>query len=173
MSRAKEGVQSPYEQRSFDLAEFARPVRRLYTTQELYDLHRALEPFIDVKALRWLASEGNDIQQALRVDRPPKEVRAIMETLAAILRPVKREQVKSPADIAALLMVEMAYLDQEELRTVLLDTRNYVQAVVTVYRGSLNTSLIRVGEIYKEALRRNSAALIVVHNHPSGAPRSA
>jgi DNA repair protein RadC len=41
---------------------------------------------------------------------------------------------------------------------------------VTVYRGSLNSSLIRVGEIYKGALRRNSAAVIVAHNHPSGDP---
>ena len=39
---------------------------------------------------------------------------------------------------------------------------------MTVYRGSLNASLIRVGEVYKEALRRNSAAIIVAHNHPSG-----
>jgi DNA repair protein RadC len=42
--------------------------------------------------------------------------------------------------------------------------------ITTVYIGSLNASLIRVGEIFKEALKRNSAALIVVHNHPSGDP---
>jgi DNA repair protein RadC len=48
-----------------------------------------------------------------------------------------------------------------------LDTKNRVQDIVTVYRGSLNTSLIRVGEVYKAALRRNSAGIIVAHNHPS------
>ena len=64
----------------------------------------------------------------------------------------------------------MSHLDQEHLRTVLLDTKNRVQAICTVYIGSLNSSLIRVGEIFKEALKRNSAALIVVHNHPSGDP---
>jgi DNA repair protein RadC len=85
----------------------------------------------------------------------------------------QRLQVKSPADVAQLLMTEMSYLDQEHLRTVCLDTKNRVQTVHTVYVGSLNTSLVRVGEVYKEALRRNSAAIIVVHNHPSGAPRSA
>jgi DNA repair protein RadC len=42
--------------------------------------------------------------------------------------------------------------------------------ITTVYIGSLNASLIRIGEIFKEALKRNSAALIVVHNHPSGDP---
>ena len=70
-------------------------------------------------------------------------------------------------------MLEMSHLDQEQLRTVLLDTKNRVQAISTVYIGSLNASLIRVGEVFKEAVRRNSAALIVAHNHPSGAPRSA
>ena len=79
-----------------------------------------------------------------------------------------RRQVKSPTDIADLLMLEMSHLDQEHLRTVLLDTKNRVQAICTVYIGSLNASMVRVGEIFKEALKRNSAALIVSHNHPSG-----
>jgi len=39
-----------------------------------------------------------------------------------------------------------------------------------VYHGSVNTSQVRVGEIFKAAIRRNAAALIVVHNHPSGDP---
>src|SRR6266545_7844634 len=82
----------------------------------------------------------------------------------------QRFQIKSPSDAANLLMLEMSHLDQEHLRTVLLDTKNRVQVISTVYIGSLNASLIRVGEIFKEALKRNSAALIVVHNHPSGDP---
>lgn len=82
----------------------------------------------------------------------------------------QRIQIKSPTDVARLLMLEMSHLDQEHLRTVLLDTKNHVQAIPTVYVGSLNSSLIRVGEIFKDALKRNSAALIVVHNHPSGDP---
>ncbi len=79
-----------------------------------------------------------------------------------------RRQVKSPGDIADLLLLEMSHLDQEHLRTVLLDTKNRIQAISTVYIGSLNASMVRVGEVFKEAIRRNSAALIVAHNHPSG-----
>src|SRR5512132_2495558 len=81
-----------------------------------------------------------------------------------------RRQVKSPTDIADLHLLEMSHLDQEHLRTVLLDTKNRVQVISTVYIGSLNASMVRVGELFKEAIRRNSAALIVVHNHPSGDP---
>jgi len=84
--------------------------------------------------------------------------------------PDERMQIKSPSDAAALLMVEMGHLDQEHLRVVLLDTKNRVQQVATIYIGSVNSAMIRVGEVFKEAIRRNSAALIMAHNHPSGDP---
>ena len=80
----------------------------------------------------------------------------------------ERFPIRSPADVATLLMVEMSHLDQEHLRTILLDTKNRVQQINTVYIGSLNSATIRVGEVFKEAVRRNSADIIVVHNHPSG-----
>ncbi len=80
----------------------------------------------------------------------------------------ERFPIRSPADVATLLMVEMSHLDQEHLRTILLDTKNRVQQINTVYIGSLHSATIRVGEVFKEAVRRNSAGIIVVHNHPSG-----
>ncbi len=89
--------------------------------------------------------------------------------LAATL-PQDRLQVRSPADVANLLMLEMGLLQQEQLRTVLLDTKNHVLRVVTVYAGSLNAAVVRVGEVFREAIRANSASIIVVHNHPSGDP---
>jgi DNA repair protein RadC len=87
-----------------------------------------------------------------------------------VASPADRPQVRSPADAAQLLMAEMSLLEQEQLRLVLLDTKNYVLSIPTVYVGSLNTSLIRIGEIFRYALRENCAALIVAHNHPSGDP---
>ncbi|NCC31705.1 MAG: JAB domain-containing protein [Chloroflexia bacterium] len=84
--------------------------------------------------------------------------------------PDTRFQIKSPADAASLLMLEMSHLDQEHLRAVLLDTKNRVQQITTIYIGSVNSAMIRVGEVFKEAIRRNSAALILAHNHPSGDP---
>jgi len=78
--------------------------------------------------------------------------------------------VKSPSDVANLLMLEMGFLEQEHLRVVLLDTKNHVLGMPTIYVGSLNTSVMRIGELFREAVRANSAALIVVHNHPSGDP---
>ncbi|MEI8166761.1 MAG: UPF0758 domain-containing protein, partial [Chloroflexales bacterium] len=60
--------------------------------------------------------------------------------------PDDRFQIKSPADAATLLMVEMGHLDQEHLRAVLLDTKNRVQQITTIYIGSVNSAMIRVGE---------------------------
>ena len=84
--------------------------------------------------------------------------------------PEERPQVRSPADAANLVLSEMSLLEQEHLRVMLLDTKNRVMATPTVYVGSLNTSLIRVGELFREAIRANCASLIVLHNHPSGDP---
>lgn len=84
--------------------------------------------------------------------------------------PEERPQIRSPADAANLVLTEMGLLEQEQLRVMLLDTKNRVLNTPTVYVGSLNTSLIRVGELFREAIRCNCASLIVLHNHPSGDP---
>lgn len=84
--------------------------------------------------------------------------------------PCERPQVRSPADVANLLMIEMGLLEQEHLRAVLLDTKNVVIRVVNIYAGNLNTAVVRVGEVFREAIRANCASIIVVHNHPSGDP---
>jgi DNA repair protein RadC len=100
------------------------------------------------------------------------EIKAALELVRRRLAssPEERPKVTSPADAANLLMSEMAFLEQEHLRLILLDTRNQVLATPTVYIGSLNTSVVRVGELFRAAIRENAAALIVAHNHPSGDP---
>jgi DNA repair protein RadC len=88
----------------------------------------------------------------------------------AIASPEDRPQVRSPADAAHLIQAEMGLLEQEHLRTLLLDTKNRVLASPTIYIGSLNASHVRVGELFREAIKANCAAIIVAHNHPSGDP---
>jgi DNA repair protein RadC len=88
----------------------------------------------------------------------------------ALEKPDERMRIQSPEDIAAILSSDMAALDQEELRVVLLNTKNEVLRVVTVYRGSVNAAQIRVSEVFKEAVRQNAPSLVVAHNHPSGDP---
>jgi DNA repair protein RadC len=81
--------------------------------------------------------------------------------------------IRTPEDVAALMMVRMQKLEQEHIYVLILNTRNHVIGEpVEVYRGSLNSSLIRIGELLRPAVRANAASFILVHNHPSGAPRS-
>lgn len=87
-----------------------------------------------------------------------------------VAAPHDRPQVRQPADVANLLMPEMSLLEQEHLRTVLLDSRNRILDIATVYIGSLNAASVRVGEVFRHAIRKNAADLIIVHNHPSGDP---
>jgi DNA repair protein RadC len=89
----------------------------------------------------------------------------------AVSAPEERLVIRSPADAANLLMYELSGEVQEYLYAVFLDTRNRVIGKpFEVYHGSLNTALIRIGEVFREAIKVNAAGLIVVHNHPSGDP---
>ena len=81
-----------------------------------------------------------------------------------------RPLVRSPSDLATVLLPEMAHLEREHFVVVSLDTRNRVLHQQTLYVGSLNATHIRVAEVFREPIRRNAAAIIVAHNHPSGDP---
>ena len=84
--------------------------------------------------------------------------------------PEDRIAIHSPNDAGVLVQYEMSALEQEELWVMLLDTRNHIMNLDKLYRGSLNSSMVRVGEVFKGAIRRNSASILVMHNHPSGDP---
>lgn len=89
---------------------------------------------------------------------------------AATAWPAAGWRIRAPADLAERLMPAMGHLEREELRSVLLNTKNAVTGMVTVYAGNLAGSSVRVGEVFRDAVRRQAAALVVVHNHPSGDP---
>jgi len=84
--------------------------------------------------------------------------------------PQEKPAIHSPQDAANLVIYEMSALAQEELWVMLLDTRNRHIVTEKLYKGSLNSSSVRVGELFKSAIQRSAASLIVIHNHPSGDP---
>jgi DNA repair protein RadC len=83
---------------------------------------------------------------------------------------VERPQISSPADIAALVQEEMSLYAEEHLRVIILDRRNLVLHVVDLYKGSVSSSQIRVGEVFEAAIRMKASAIAICHNHPSGDP---
>lgn len=84
--------------------------------------------------------------------------------------PQGRWTVHAPRDVGDRLVPQMGYLEREELRVVLLNTRNAVLRQVTVYQGNVSSSLVRVGELFRDAVRLNATGVILAHNHPSGDP---
>ncbi len=85
-------------------------------------------------------------------------------------QPDQRTVVRSPEDVYALLGAEMALLEQEHLKVILLNVRNQVLGVRDVYKGSVHSAVVRVAEVFRDAVRENCPNLVIVHNHPSGDP---
>lgn len=78
--------------------------------------------------------------------------------------------IRNPADVAAYLDSELSDLAQEQLRVVCLDTKNRVLDTQLVYQGGLNATVIRIADCFRAAVRLGAAAIVLVHNHPSGDP---
>lgn len=88
----------------------------------------------------------------------------------ATLGPEERATIRCPEDVCKLVMEEMRHLDREYFRTISLNTKHHVMAIDTVSIGNLNSSIVHPRELFKNPIKRSTAALILVHNHPSGDP---
>ncbi len=84
--------------------------------------------------------------------------------------PQARPQITSPEAAARLLTPFMAHEKQELFVVLYLDTRHRLLDREQLYKGSLNSSITRTAEVFRGAVRRNCAAILVAHNHPSGDP---
>ena len=135
------------------------------------ELREALAPYIDLRELRRIAASATlSLHEALISGTAPAEVRAVLDVLATLLRPIDRERIQSPQDVAGLLMVEMSTLPQEQLRVLVLNAKNMVVDAVTVYQGTVSASPVRPAEVFRPAIVANAASIVVVHCHPSGDP---
>lgn len=81
-----------------------------------------------------------------------------------------RWAIRSPRDVAERMQPAMAGLEREELRVLLLNTKNIVLRATTLYVGNVSAALVRVAELFRDAVRSHAAAIVIVHNHPSGDP---
>lgn len=82
----------------------------------------------------------------------------------------KQLTIQTPADVAKLMQLEMGLLEKEELRVIVLDTKNNVRVIETLYQGSVNAAVVRVAEVFRAAILHNGVSIILAHNHPTGSP---
>jgi DNA repair protein RadC len=156
------------------------------STEELLTLIFCTEPStgrMDVlKQVQKLLTNCGDLQGVLSAEfgeiclshgfgeKKAAQLQAVLELAKrlATQQPAKKYQIRSAEDAAQLVRMDMMYLDHEEMRVLVLDTKNYVLANVLMYQGTINSSVLRIAEIFRPAITRKAANIIVCHNHPSG-----
>lgn len=97
---------------------------------------------------------------------------AVVELSKRINQSKLREKINlnTPKEVVSLLMSEMRHLKQEHLYAILMDIKNKMIAKVLITKGGLANSVVHPREVFKKAIKKSCASLIVVHNHPSGDP---
>lgn len=155
-------------------AELLAIILRTGTSRETA-LELAQRIIVQFGGLRQLHSVG--IEELCRVKGVGKtkavQIKAALELgrRAFTGAPSERPVIRSPQDVAQLLMSEMRYLDREVLRIVLLDAKNRVLSSPIVSVGTVDASLAHPRECFKEAIKQSAVSVIFVHNHPSGDPQ--
>ena len=115
--------------------------------------------------------EGHAVLEALRSNLDLLgELAARYEVAYQPERPAEMPTIGCPQDVFNLLGPEMSALAQEQLRVLLLNTRNSVMAQRIVYQGNVNSSIVRPAEVFRAAIVESAPSIIISHNHPSGDP---
>ncbi|MGI5920415.1 MAG: RadC family protein [Syntrophomonadaceae bacterium] len=81
-----------------------------------------------------------------------------------------RTTIKSPEDVKNMVMEEMRYFDREHFRVLYLDRKAGLVTMEDISIGGLHSSIVHPREVFKTAIKRSAASIILVHNHPSGDP---
>ncbi|HIE51577.1 MAG TPA: JAB domain-containing protein [Armatimonadetes bacterium] len=125
--------------------------------------------------LRYLSDRTPEELGAIKGIGPAKiaQIKGALELgrRLAALTPEVRPRITSPQDAANLMMPRMRFLDKEHFIALLLNTKNEVIGEVTVSVGTLDMSVAHPREIFRAAIRRSSAGIVLLHNHPSGDPQ--
>ena len=131
-----------------------------------YPMKEVQLPLIDMTGG---ASSTRHPQHNRKVERTLAQIRQLHDELNSQLYsyPSERPALHSPKDVAELLNFFIGSLDHEEMWVVCLDQRNRVRCLVELYKGTVNSSQVRVAEVFRQAIAENSPAIIVAHNHPS------
>jgi len=96
------------------------------------------------------------------------QLKALLEIARRLtIPPAERYFIQSPGDVFRLVVADMAYLDHEEVKVLLLDVMNKVVAKPVLYKGTIGDVTVRVAELFKPAIARNCPKVIICHNHPS------
>lgn len=116
--------------------------------------------FVELQAIKGIGlAKGAQLKAAIELS---KRIAATTQEVRSVIR--------SPQDVASLIMEDMRHLDREHFKVLNLNTKNHVLNIENISVGSLNASIVHPRELFKKAIIKSSAAVILLHNHPSGDP---
>ena len=128
-------------------------------------------PMMDTETPVPATPEGEAVLEALRSNLSLLgELAMHYEVAYQPEHPAQMPTINCPADVQVLLGPEMSALAQEQLRVLLLNTRNQVRGQRIVYQGNVNSSVVRPAEVLRAAVIENAPSIIIAHNHPSTDP---
>ena len=125
----------------------------------------------DLNFLRELSKE--ELQEIKGIGRVKAiQIKAICELATRMNKPsnYRKVQIKSPKDVANLLMNELRFEKREIVKAILMNNKNIVQKILKVAIGAGNSANINIRYILSETIKINAPKIILVHNHPSGDP---
>jgi DNA repair protein RadC len=126
--------------------------------------------FLAPDQAQMLATLGESLRALSLLSPPRSQVPPLRCEVGRVAEPEHALVVRGPDDLAEWLAPEMEDLAQEQLRVALLNTKHRVLRVVLVYQGSIDSVSIRPADVYRDAVASGAAAVVLLHNHPSGDP---
>lgn len=99
------------------------------------------------------------------------QIKAVVELAKRMSTPLDLNVViKTPKDVANLLMEELMYERREIVKVIILNTKNVVQKIVEITKGKNASATIEKKVVFQEAIKMDMPKIILVHNHPTGDP---
>jgi DNA repair protein RadC len=137
-------------------------------------VYLAQKVLIEAGSLRNLVDMSKDQLMTIKGIGPAKalQIQASIELGRRLARTTMSDTItiRSPQDVSTYLMEDLRYLQKEHFVCLFLNTKNHVIGQETLSMGSLNASIVHPREVFRAAIKRSSASIICVHNHPSGDP---
>lgn len=127
----------------------------------------SLRQLVDMSLEQLTELKGVGPAKALQIQASIELGRRLARTTSAS---DERTALLSPQDAAGYIMEDLRYLTKEHFVCLFLNTKNRVVGQETLSIGSLNASIVHPREVFRAAIRRGCASIIVAHNHPSGDP---
>lgn len=133
--------------------------------QRLLQKHGGIRQLLSLSVEQLVETKGVGTAKALQIQAAMELAKRLASS-----RIDATESIRSPKDAAAYLIEELRYLQKEHFVCLFLNTKNKVVGKEILSVGTLNASLVHPREVFLAAIKKNSAAIICAHNHPSGDP---